>query len=252
MDTKKVDATTTDTTMTELQELISRAEDCPTGFAAFVAAMMALYNDIPEKPVDAVIFHARASGDDDGLFALASELCQAGMAKKIIVNGGDGTQKFQGDDIPAWPGADDYLVRLKDAGVRHGKDGSDIIFSARADNTRAENDAFLKVMMDHGFKSGIVIAQPHQLPRAFAGMLAAMRLARMDIDLYAAAPSNVDWDKNVRGSPRAGEKPRWRHVYDEMAGIKKYTDQGHLVPLSYINLYRGIRDARKDFELKPL
>ncbi len=237
------------TTMDELQTRLSTIEECPPNFAAFVATMMVLHNDHPTKPVDAVIFHSRATGDDDGLFEMAGELYKANKVKKIIVNGGDGRYEFNGNLIQAWPGAEYYQERLKKNGV-NGK--GDILFSARADNTRAENDAFLKVMMDSHFKSSIIIAQPHQLPRAFAGMLAAMWLAGVDLDLYAAAPSGVDWDKNVRGSPRAGEKPRWQHVYDEMKGIERYTPLGHLVPLPYINLYRRLRDERSGFELKPL
>jgi hypothetical protein len=233
----------------DLQTRLAGTEDSLTGLAEFIVTMTSLMDDTPRQPVDGVVFHSRATGDDDGLFKLAGEFYKAKKVKKIIVNGGDGRYEFRGEIIQAWPGADYYLERLKENGVT-GK--GDILFSARADNTRAENDAFLEVMMNNHFKSGIIIAQPHQLPRAFAGMLAAMRLASVDLDLYAAAPSGVDWDKTVRGSPRAGEKPRRQHVSDEMEGIAKYTPLGHLVPSSYIDQYRKLRDARQDFVLRPL
>lgn len=233
----------------DLQTRPAETEESMAGLAEFFVTMTSLMDDTPRQPVDGVAFHSRADGDDDGLFELAGKLYKTKMAGKIIVNGGDGRYEFKGKIIQAWPGADYYQERLKENGV-NGK--GDILFSARADNTRAENDAFLKVMMDSHFKSGIIIAQPHQLPRAFAGMLAAMRLACVDFDLYAAAPSGVDWDKIVRGSPRAGEKPRRQHVSDEMKGIAKYTPLGHLVPPGYIDLYRRLRDARQDFVLKPL
>ncbi len=233
----------------DLQTRPAETEESMAGLAEFIVTMTSLMDDTPRQSVDAVIFHSRATGDDDGLFELAGELYKAKKVKKIIVNGGDGRYEFRGEIIQAWPGADYYLEKLRKNGVT-GK--GDILFSARADNTRAENNVFLEVMTGKGFESGTIIAQPHQLPRAFAGMLAAMRLANVDLDLYAAAPSSVDWDKTVRGSPRAGEKPRRQHVSDEMEGIAKYTPLGHLVPCSYIDQYRRLRDARQDFVLRPL
>lgn len=203
-------------------------------------ATVMLLSDHPNETVDAVFFHTRAHGDDDGLFELADWLQQNGRARNVAINGGDGRSVDPGSrPRSAWPGLNDYFRELTSLGVR----ARDIVITKPALHTKAENDAFLECARGQGWKSAVIIAQPHQLLRAFLGMVKSMADQDYWMRVYAASPTRTDWYKEVHGSQGKNFAGRSEQIDQEFIRLAPYTEGGSLATLGALFEYFRARKS---------
>ncbi len=181
-------------------------------------ALILTLSDWPTEPVDAIFLHGRSFGDDDGLFELCKSLIDSGTARYVAINGSNG-EKLNGTVAgEAWPGKDEYFKRLSDLGIKN-------IFSTMpAFHTREENDAFLQLARERGWKSAITLSQPHQLLRAMRGQVKSMREQNYSMRIYGASPRPCDWQKTVFGSQGKEQKPRFEHIEHELLATYSYGD----------------------------
>lgn len=198
-----------------------------------VQATTILLSDWPSEETDTIFFHARAWEDDDGLFPLATELCQTRKAKRVTINGGQGGRPGSTVGGQNWPGWREYLSRLWELGVKHVY-GTDV-----ANNTKEENEMFLKVAVRHEWRSAIILGQPHHILREFLGMIASMRDHKYWMRIYAVAPETTNWAKPVYGSPGISLSPRFEHITQEFERIPRYQAKGDLA--KYYELYPYLR-----------
>lgn len=192
----------------------------------------ALATLLSTKPAsaDAVFFHARGFGDDDGLFELAAQLIKDGAARFVAINGFDG--EGMGSEKVSL-GKDEYLRRLEECGLER----SSITLTEPARNTRDENTAFLGLARERGWQSAIIIAQPHQLFRIILGALNEMKRRQMSFILRWAYPSNVDWQKLIRASQGEVRNCRFDDIRAEFERIPRYIAKGDLVTLGELIEY---------------
>lgn len=190
---------------------------------AVFQATTVLLSDWPAEKVDALFFHGRSHGDDDGLFELVAELVTGGMVGHVALNGSDGERL--GDSRPgvAWPGKQIYMDRLAAFGI-----GKAIVCSRPAFHNKDENEAFLEFAMARGWRTGIVLTQPHQLLRTFLGMVKSMAVHGYWMRAYAVAPKSTAWWKDVFGSQGAESKRRFLHIEEEFKRVPLYQQKGDL------------------------
>ena len=196
-----------------------------------------LLNDEPLTETDTIFFHARAWEDDDGLFELASQLYEAHKAKSIAINGGEGGPPGNTAGGQNWPGWREYLSRLVGFGVEH------IYLTEVANNTKEENEMFLKLAMQMRWRSAIILCHPHQILREFLGMIASMRDHKYWMRIYAVVPKTTDWTKLVYGSPRIPLSPRFDHIAEELERIPRYQAKGDLAQYYELYPYLQIRSS---------
>ena len=75
-------------------------------------ATTVLLSDEPQESVDTIFFHARAWGDEDGLFLLASKIFHAKKAAAVSINGGKGGPAGGTAIGEDWPGCYSYVAML--------------------------------------------------------------------------------------------------------------------------------------------
>ena len=188
-----------------------------------------LLSDEPEESVDTIFFHARAWGDEDGLFPLAAEIFHAKNAATVSINGGKGGpagNTIIGED---WPGCSAYAAMLQILGVKS------IRVTRSALHTKEENNAFLELAIEQQWRSGIILGHPHQVLRALMGMIASMRNHVYWMRIYTVAPKNTDWKKLVYAPHSSVLMPRFQRIKDELDRIPFYQAKGHLC--SYNDLF---------------
>lgn len=201
--------------------------------ALFQATIMVL-SDRPTQAVDALFFHAKAKGDDKGLFELASELKNNGLVRNVVINGSDG-EKI-GGTIPgeAWPGKSDYIERLKAVGVE------DVLCAEGAFNTGDESKAFLKLAKTKNWKTAVCLTQPDHALRVALGMIRAIKETGSTFTFYIAVPTSANWWDTVAGSQ--GEMTRFEHIFEEFERIRVYPEAGILVTLEELFDYMKARN----------
>ena len=187
---------------------------------AVFRATTVLLSDWPSEQVDALFFHGRSHGDDDGLFEIAAEFYRHGT--RIVLNGSDGERRGGITPGEAWPGKAPWTERLKALGV------TDIVYSEPAFDSKQENEAFLDLAMNRGWKSGAILTQPHQAVRAFLGMVKSMADHGYWMRVYAVSPKSTLWWKPVYGSQGAAEILRFGHIEEEFNRIRPYQQKGDL------------------------
>lgn len=198
------------------------------------------------KPVDILYFFGRSYFDapKEGLYRLAVNLYQEGMAKKIIIPGTEGERL--GQDIPreSHPGKTLMRNRL----VRMGVPNEDIIDSTPGYHTRQEGDAFLNYSIEHGFHDAIALTNPTQIVRAVLSLVAKIDSDHLPVNVFARVPDPLtfDWGRMVKGSQGADRKPTYKHLFQEFKGIHKYQNYpppNNIATFSKLFEYIEARDA---------
>ena len=198
---------------------------------ALQATTMLLSEAPPGESVDTIFFHARAWGDEDGLFPLAAEIFHAKNAATISINGGKGGpagNTIIGED---WPGCSAYAAMLRILGVKS------IRFTRPAIHSKEENNAFLELAIEQQWRSGIILGQPHQVLRALMGMIVSMYDHTYWMRVYAVAPKNTDWQKLVYAPHTSILIPRFERIKDELDRIPIYQAKGHLCSYDELFVY---------------
>jgi hypothetical protein len=177
-------------------------------------AVLVLLSEWPTEPVEALFFHGRSYGDDDGLFEIAADLSKNGIADCVVVNGSNGERV--GSTVPreAWPGKDEYTERLKSLGVEN------IVYSAPAFTTRHENDVFLNLAFEKSWTKVCVLCQPHQALRTMLGFVKAMIERDHFLRIYTVTPESTSWSRMVHGSQGAKHLTRFEHIEEEWRRIE--------------------------------
>jgi len=202
-------------------------------------ANLMLLSGQTQKPVDVLFLHDRSYGDSTNLFEMAGEMYKRGTIKFIATPNTDGT-RF-GGNIPgeASPGKEWTIRRLLEQQVPL----ENILQpDTSSHNTRQENDAFLELSMKMEWRSGIILAQPHQLLREILGMVLVMNRAQYQMEVYTIAPTLTPWYEVIRVNQETAPKPRIANIYDELRRIYKYQHQGDLASFKELFAYFKARE----------
>jgi hypothetical protein len=183
-------------------------------------------SDYPTQPVDVVLFHGRAQGDDnDSLFELVVSMYKSGQAKNILINGSNGEK--QGHDYgdekaeKSWAGKSIWIERLLTLGVKR----SAIHCFEPAFWTTDESVKMIHYCKKQGWITGVIVAQPHQLLRCISAFIYAMENAldeKYMMKVYSSCPRSVDWFEKCAGSQGLYDMPRHDHIGLEYNKIQTY------------------------------
>lgn len=175
--------------------------------------------DYPTVPVDAVFLFGRAKGDDnDALFDVVSKLHLFSLAQTVLINGSEGEK--QGGTIPceSWAGRTNWISQL----TAHDIPLFHINTFPPAYNTAEESKYMVEHAKECGWKSAVIVAQPHQLLRCLAMTLYAMKEQQYMMKIYCACPRSVDWNEPCAGSQGAFDMPRSEHIGMEYSKVQSY------------------------------
>lgn len=214
--------------------------------AKFCQATVMVLSGQPRKPVDALLFHNRSFGDYTGLFEMAEEMLRRGRVRFIAVTKNEGERYGSTVPFEANPGKTWCINNLLTQGIPT----ENIIFpNTMAFHARQENDAFLELSKQMEWRSGVILAQPHQLLRAMLGMVQAMNLGGYQMEIYTAAPVSTPWQQVVSGNQGLESKPRIDHIQDEWERVRRYQDLGNLATFGQLFDYLKARDTGNLFQL---
>lgn len=200
-----------------------------------------LLSGAPKAPVDVLFFHGRSFGDETGLFEIAGQMYRRDMIRKILVFNNEGERYGSNVPFEANLGKAEYRRRLRAQGIL----AKDIICPERqAFHTQQENDTFLEHSKKEGFRSGVILAQPHQVLRAMLGMLKAMQEQSYVMEVYAVAPKCTLWQEVVRGNQGLEEKRRVEHIGDELKRVYDYQQLGWLATFEELFIYLAKRENK--------
>ncbi len=210
----------------------------PDAFRIYEATVK-LLSSFPPEQVDALFFYSRSFGDDTGLFELAEELYTQNLINIIALFGNEGERVGSSIPFESNPGKTFYTMRLKKLGIPENR----IFYTGPAFHTREENDAFLNLAIDRGWKSAVILAQPHQIVRIMLGLVQAMQRKSYWMKVFTAHPKYTPWLEIVMGSQGLEEKMRFRHIEDECNRIFYYIEQGNIATLEQLEDYLQRRES---------
>ncbi len=209
-------------------------------------AQCLVLGDQPKETADAIFFHSRGHGDDDGLFTHVGVLMTT--ARCVVINGFNGEKMGGTKPQEASPGKDAYLRRLEGMSIRRER----IVVTKPAFNTKEENEAFLDCAIEYNWRTAIVLGQAHQLLRCMLGMIKSMNDRSYQMRVYAMCPRPVNWSKMVGGSQGAEKKERFSYIADEFIRIPRYQEKGDLASWEELSGYYQRRDAEYDEVVRAL
>ncbi len=190
------------------------------------------------------------AGKED-IFRVAVDYINQGRARYVLLADSEGERVGEATPRVAYPGKSLWTDRL----VKMGMDRKHIIYSPHlvpgehGFNTTTEAHAFLNTCVERGFKTGVVLTQPHQIVRAMLGAVKRIQEQELPIDLWTTVPQSVDWNKKVKGSQGMEMKPRIEHISDEIDRIFKYQEKGDIASFDELFTYLGKRDNRQSARL---
>lgn len=192
----------------------------------------------PPQAADALFFHGRSFGDEDGLFELAAELYREGLIKDVVLFDTEGER--EGGDTPfqANRGKTAYTEDLVKLGIPQ----KNILYGGIGKNTKTESDGFLALAKTKGWKSVIVMTQPHQMLRAMLGLIKAMEQQNYRIYAYPVVLPFTEWQKEVHSSQGLESKPREEHIKDEFDRIARYQEKRDLASFEELVAYLHDRE----------
>lgn len=207
-------------------------------YLANKANLMLLSGQAP-KPVDALLFHDRAHGDFTNLFETAGRMYKTRAVRFIATPNTDGSRfggNIQGEASPGkiWTRRQLLEQQIPDEIILH----PDI----PSLQTREENDAFLELSMKMGWRSGIILAHPHQLLREMLGMVFITNATQYQMELYTVTPAFTSWYEVTRVNQGIEIKQRMKNIDDELCRIYDYQNKGDLANFEELFAYLEARD----------
>lgn len=218
-----------------------RAENLDANFLyqANIANLMLLSGQAPDS-VNAVFFHDRSFGDFTNLFEMAGRMYRTGVARFIVTPNTDGARFGRNIPREASPGKDWTIRHLLEQQV---PTESILYPDTPSHHTRQENDSFLQLSMEMGWRSGMILTQSHQLLRAMLGMIRVMDEAHYQMEIYTCAPSSTPWYEVVNGNQGLEEaKPRILYIQDEMQRVQQYQQKGDIATFDELFAYLESRE----------
>lgn len=202
-------------------------------------ANLMLLSSQPPRTVDVVFLHDRSFGDFINLFEMAARMYQSRVARFIATTNTDGA-RF-GRNIPgeASYGKEWTIQHLIEQQIPR---DSIYLPDIPSHHTREENTSFLDLSRKMGWRSGVILTQPHQLLRATLGMIYVMDQADYPMEIYTAAPPNTPWHEVVRVNQGIAEKPRIDNIDDEVLRIYLYQQRGDLATFEELFAYLEARE----------
>ncbi|QQR78226.1 MAG: hypothetical protein IPJ68_04040 [Candidatus Moraniibacteriota bacterium] len=189
-------------------------------------ATIMVLSDRPHETVDAAFYHARSRGDELHEF-VATLFLKEHVMEKVVINGSDGRHKEMNDPGAVWLGANAWASSLRMRGVS----SRIILHTPPAYDTREESLAFITLAQKKGWKSAVIVSQPHQVLRAMLNAVAAMQELGYTMRIYAVAPSSVAWEKLVYGSQGEECLPLSEHILPERNRIISSHREYKLLPI---------------------
>ncbi len=203
-------------------------------------ATLLLLSGRPSKPVDVLFFHNRSFGDYTGLYEMARAMYRKRVARFIAVTNNEGEQYNSDIKFIANPGKTECIRKLTE--------GSRIlrrrilIPKMEARHTRQENTAFLNLSIERGWKSAVIIAQPHQILRPTLGIIQTMKEAGYWMAIYTAAPPTTPWLEEVNGNQGEQRKARSEHIDEEMGRVYLRQSTSELASFEELFAYLETRE----------
>lgn len=202
-------------------------------------ANLILLSGQAQKSVDVLFFHDRSYGDFTNLFEIAGNLYRTGATEFIATPNTDGA-RF-GKNIPreASPGMDWTVKHLQEQQVP-----LESIFHPEtpSHHTWEENNSFLELSMKMEWRSGIILAQPHQLLREMLGMVLIMNKSQYQMEIYTAAPIFTPWHEVVYVNQGFESKPRLLNIKNELQRVYEYQQKGDLATFEELFAYLEARE----------
>lgn len=247
---------------------------------AFNEATKVALNDRPSEPVDVAFFFGRSWFDAEAVYSLLVDLYISGSVKNIAIYGNEGQPFFgkkekplsEEDETMLKPSdkfpfsrlrktvappremARNRLIRMIKAANPDIKDEEleeHIVLTAIPDpeqnNTPQESLGFLRTAKGRRWKSGVVVANQHQLLREMLGLIKLMDGGEEYMDIWSVAPT-PNWEKKVRGAQGEHFGPREEHILLEMGRVRIYQklkDDGSLGDLASFERYYEYRTNRR-------
>lgn len=91
--------------------------------------------------------------------------------------------------------------------------------------------------MERGWRSAVIVTQPHQIVRAMLGAVRTINQKRSDLDVWNISPQSTNWQRRVKGSQGMEFKPRMGHIEDEIKRVFDYQDKGDLASFEELLVY---------------
>lgn len=203
-------------------------------------ANLMLSSGQPPHPVDALFLHNRSYKDYTGLYELAKAMHRRRGIRFIAVTNNEGEKYGSDEKFLANPGKTECIrILTEDFKIPRGKI---LVPEMEARHTREENTAFLSLSIQEGWRSAVIIAQPHQLLRAMLGMVQEMAQKGYWMEVYTKAPAFVPWLEVVKGNQGTEEKPREDHILDELRRVRHYQHTGELPTFKDLFAYLRMRE----------
>ncbi|MCC2630525.1 MAG: hypothetical protein K0S38_334, partial [Candidatus Paceibacter sp.] len=174
------------------------------------------------QPLDACFVHGLSKGMVDGVLETVADLVKKERVELIASNGDNG--RGFNDDTPqaAWLGIDEYMNRFKVLGI---PDEKIIPTTLPGRHTREENDAFLALAKEHGWKRVGVASGAHHMLRTFSGFVKIMQESGYEMDLYPIFPKNTKWNNTIYGSQGLEQIPAHILVEQELERCVAYAEK---------------------------
>ena len=214
-----------------------------------------LADEIPPDGVDIAFFHGRSAGDEGDLIPYMVREYRQGNIRAILIPGSDGQgwSKEPAEEVykkgkgkyAATPGRAGFAQQFDTAGInlaktRDGEEADRVYYTGPAvRHTGEEVKSIIEFILnnpDLDINSVGLVAHPHQLPRAFALMVHAIKDHEdpriRDLKVYPAHPQKTNWDEIVPGSQGKNHIPRKDHASSEILGIHKGINTYHNAAIS--------------------
>lgn len=202
-----------------------------------------------EAPAQAIFVPGRAQGDwerfpnNRGLLEHADSLARRYLDSSphpVVIPAHDGSYDGEGRRVSTgYPGFERWREELINLGTPQRcifgtliRDGEE-----KMTHTRAETDGFVRLAKQEKWRSAIVIAYPHQLPRVMGCLLKSLEVENHRMHITPDAPVPHRWDIPVYGSLGAKKMPRRQHIREEIERALEYVEKGYMVPLLQIRDY---------------
>lgn len=246
----------------------------------FNEATKVALNDTPSRPVDMAFFFGRSWFDAEAVYPLLVDLYIKGLVKNIAIYGNEGQPFFgkkekplsEEDEVMLKPSdkfplsrlrktvappremARNRLIRMIKAAKPDIKDEElkeHVVLTEIPDpeqnNTIQESLGFLRTAKRRRWKSGVVVANQHQLLREMLGLIKLMDGGEEYMDIWSLA-STPNWEKKVRGAQGEHFGPREEHILLEMGRVRTYQkpkNDGSPGDLASIERYHEYRRNRR-------
>jgi len=208
---------------------------------AFAKSAMVLGADWPMGRVDAIFFHALSRDavvtGSINLFDFVADLYHRGVSENIVINGSDG-EKY-GGNIPgeSWAGKEEWVAALQERGIRG------IRLAHPAFNTKEENDYFLAIAREKGWKNIGIVTVAYHFPRVMMGLVKSMERYGYYVAAYALMLKSLDWFASMHGSQGEHLSSAFGFIDGEIDRIPRYIDKGDLCTFEEFFAYLRMRNG---------